>query len=533
MDSGDQNSGQSPASRSDPLLWLPTSLNDFCYQITDLQDLARQGSWRPILEKVSHARKLALLQQPHEHLAYLAYNVLALAKLRRYGDAMDELSTMEDFDSPQYKYESHPMFYSGKSGSMVPFSLRWLRAQLPYRIGKKKETLDRLYELLDFVESKIAQSQSVNKVGAQSIESAKNELGTQSLNSAESPKTQSLDSTEPPKTVVSSNTETLSSPVTANPEGDAGVSVNPVGIDGTGSFVDSSVTPFNSVNNVPDGQVGDGAIPIESLTLDEPHSETGHVGTLDQKMSIEDLPVVGSQDVDIVLNKVDEVSHEFDQKLTLESKTDDQFCALSTSLGRWRRREEIVISSIVGYHLSQKEYNIAMKWMEKLLQKNPSDPFLLSKLGQIQMQLGDLNGAKNTFSRIEALVNQGQVPTSSLEGLKNMVNRNRGLQHLVAKDYTAAIREYEEALDRDPADVVATNNKALCLMYSRDLLGSIKVLENSLEIVPVIALNENVVLNLCSMYELAFVSNVETKRSLSSWIVQIAPEDFDLSCTRL
>lgn len=361
----------------------------------------------------------------------------------------------------------------------------------------------------------------------------KNELGTQSLNSIESPKTQSLDSTEPPKTVVSSNTETLSSPVTANPEGDAGVSVNPVGIDGTGSFVDSSVTPFNSVNNVPDGQVGDGAIPIESLTLDEPHSETGHVGTLDQKMSIEDLPVVGSQDVDIVLNKVDEVSHEFDQKLTLESKTDDQFCALSTSLGRWRRREEIVISSIVGYHLSQKEYNIAMKWMEKLLQKNPSDPFLLSKLGQIQMQLGDLNGAKNTFSRIEALVNQGQVPTSSLEWLKNMVNRNRGLQHLVAKDYTAAIREYEEALDRDPADVVATNNKALCLMYSRDLLGSIKVLENSLEIVPVIALNENVVLNLCSMYELAFVSNVETKRSLSSWIVQIAPEDFDLSCTRL
>jgi len=522
MDALAQNSGQSPASQSDPLLWLPTSLNGFCYEITDLQDLARQGSWRPILEKVSHARKLALLQQPHEHLAYLAYNVLALAKLRRYGDAMDELSTIEDFDSPQYKYESHPLFYSGKSGSMVPFSLRWLHAQLPYRAGKKKETLDRLYELLDFVESKIAQTQSVNKVGAQLIESAKNELGTQSL-----------DFTEPSKTVLSSKIETLSSSVPANPEEDVGVSVNPVGIDGTGSFVDSSVIPLNSVNNAPDGQLGDGAIPIESLRLDEPHSETGHVETLDQKMSTEGLPVAGGKDGDIVLNSLDEVSPEFDRKLTLASKTEGQFAALSTSLGRWRRREEIVISSIVGYHLSQKEYNIAMKWMEKLLQKNPLDPFLLSKLGQVQMQLGDLNGAKNTFSRIEAMVNEGQVPTSSLEGLKNMVNRNRGLQHLVAKDFTAAIREYEEALDRDPADIIATNNKALCLMYSRDLLGSIKVLENTLERVPVIALNENVVLNLCSMYELAFVSNVETKRSLSSWIVQIAPEDFDLSCTRL
>jgi len=333
--------------------------------------------------------------------------------------------------------------------------------------------------------------------------------------------------------VLSSKIETLSSSVPANPEEDVGVSVNPVGIDGTGSFVDSSVIPLNSVNNAPDGQLGDGAIPIESLRLDEPHSETGHVETLDQKMSTEGLPVAGGKDGDIVLNSLDEVSPEFDRKLTLASKTEGQFAALSTSLGRWRRREEIVISSIVGYHLSQKEYNIAMKWMEKLLQKNPLDPFLLSKLGQVQMQLGDLNGAKNTFSRIEAMVNEGQVPTSSLEGLKNMVNRNRGLQHLVAKDFTAAIREYEEALDRDPADIIATNNKALCLMYSRDLLGSIKVLENTLERVPVIALNENVVLNLCSMYELAFVSNVETKRSLSSWIVQIAPEDFDLSCTRL
>lgn len=522
MDARVHISGQSPGPQSDPLLRLPTSLNDFCYQITQIQDLARQGSWRPILEKVNHARKLALLQKPHEHLAYLAYNVLALAKLRRYGDAVEELSTMEDFDSPQYKYESHPLFYNGKSGSMVPFSLRWLHAQLPYRVGKKKETLDRLYELLDFVESKIAQAQSVNKVGAQFIESAKNEVGTQSL-----------DSTELPKNLSSSKTETLSSSVPANADVDVGMLVNPVGIDGTGNLVDSSVNPLNSVNNVPNGQLGDGAIPFESLRLDERNSEIGHIETLDPKMLAEGLPVAGGKDGDIVLNSLDEVSDEFDQKLTFASKTEGQLSALSTSLGRWRRREEIVISSILGHHLSQKDYNTAMKWMEKLLQKNPSDPFLLSKLGQVQMQLGDLNGAKNTFSRIEAMVNQGQVPASSLEVLKNMVNRNRGLQHLVAKDYTAAIREYEEALDRDPADIIATNNKALCLMYSRDLLGSIKVLENTLERVPVIALNENVVLNLCSMYELAFVSNLETKRSLSSWIVQIAPEDFDLSCTRL
>ncbi|PPD97627.1 hypothetical protein GOBAR_DD05334 [Gossypium barbadense] len=84
-------------------------------------------------------------------------------------------------------------------------------------------------------------------------------------------------------------------------------------------------------------------------------------------------------------------------------------------------------------------------------------------------------------------------------------------------------------MERDPADVVAVNNKALCLMYLRDLSDSIKVLENSLERVPTVALNETLVVNLCSMYELAYVNHSEIKRTLSNWIARVAPDDFDAS----
>lgn len=70
-------------------------------------------------------------------------------------------------------------------------------------------------------------------------------------------------------------------------------------------------------------------------------------------------------------------------------------------------------------------------------------------------------------------------------------------------------------------------------MYLKDLSGAIKVLEDSLQQSPIEMLNESLVLNLCSMYELACPNSESTKKTLSSWITRIAPDDFDMMCTRL
>jgi hypothetical protein len=69
-------------------------------------------------------------------------------------------------------------------------------------------------------------------------------------------------------------------------------------------------------------------------------------------------------------------------------------------------------------------------------------------------------------------------------------------------------------------------------MYSRDLVGAISVLERTLREHPLQALNETLVLNLASMYELASSNAAELKRTLSAWILKIAPDDFDILCTR-
>ncbi|CAK7334543.1 unnamed protein product [Dovyalis caffra] len=347
---------------TDPLTHQFTTLNDLAHELTSLQDLANRGSWRSILDKVNRARSLSLLSTPHDHLTYLAYIVLSLTKLRRFQEAQTELDSVDDFNSHHYRYETYPKIYPNRSGSMVPFSLRWLHALLPIKLGNRQEGLDRFYLLLDFVRGKL------------------NKNGT-----------------------------------------DVSVKV-------------------------------------------------------------------------------------------------------------WRKREVFVVNNIINHHLSNKEFSVCLDLINGLISGGNLDPVMLSKLGHVQMQIGDLEGANVSFSKVEKLISESG---ESDIGLRNLVSRNKALVYLVAKDYLSAVREYDDCVERDGMDVVAINNKAICLMYLRDLSDSIKVLESSLERVPTVALNETLVVNLCSMYELAYVNHSDTKRTLSNWIARVAPDDFDSSCTRV
>ncbi|KAK8952568.1 hypothetical protein KSP39_PZI004573 [Platanthera zijinensis] len=325
--------------------------------LPSLLDLAARGQWRSVIDKVARARTTSLLSKPHEHLIYLAFNALALHKLRRFTDAsveIDSLSPADDrpddpFHHPRFQYDSYPETYPTLRGSMLPFSVRLLYADLPQRIGNRPESLDRLYSLLSFARSR---------------------------------------------------------------SGDA-----------------------------------------------------------------------------------------------------------------WPRRAAFVLGALACNHFIHREFDVTLSLIRELLASNPSDPVLLSRLGYVQLQIGDVEGAKESFALVEGMKLSGTE-------FENLVGRNRALGFIVAKDYVAAVREYEVCIERDPSDVVAVNNKALCLMYSRDLSDSIKLLEGTLERVPTAALNETLVVNLCSMYELAYVQHGDIKKGLSNWIARVAPDDFDSSCTR-
>eukprot|EP00898_Chlorokybus_atmophyticus_P006088 jgi/Chlat1/6480/Chrsp45S06057 len=403
--------------RAPPPVMRRQASGDVPATVEGLQTLARQGSWRGVLDKVkswrgSHASSPL---PPHLSLSFSAYNALALAKLRMLGAAVEEIRAMGDLDGTQ-------------TGSLVPFALRWLAAELPHRMagGGGK------------------QQQSVG----------------------------------------------------------VGVGV------GVGDGVVDAGSPF--------------------------------ANTLDRLYAL----------LDSCVRNVDSYQAQVGEQTTTSSfaSGDDANDAvfwqpdIATSssqvlLGRWRARQEIVVYSILNHHLSQKQYAVALQWLVWLIKRKrgrangsssaaaPVDPFLVSKLGAVQLQMGDADRAKEAFAWAERAA-AGRNDAS----VQAQLALNRGLLHFAAKNYAAAVTQFDAVMQHQrPANALA----AVCLMHSKNARGAIQVLEESLATSPSTHLSETLVLNLCCMYELAAASPVDAKRALAGWLTRGAPDDFDISCTRL
>ncbi|KAL3679197.1 hypothetical protein R1sor_022153 [Riccia sorocarpa] len=454
-------------SRSSAAAFKKLSIKDATTDLAGLKLLMRQGSWRAIADKVKEVKKRSMLRFPDEQIVYSTFHVLALMKLRSYELAAEELKAIGDLNSKNFRFEHHGDIYPGKSGSMVPFALRWLQAELPHRLGKTSTTIDLLYDLLahcneriDFLQSSIEQRSK--------RDSESREQSTVTADSAKEDRQEENSNPAVPATEEKEHKETVNTSVEE----------------------DGSPSPK-----------------VELPTEEPAMSDVGSNFLPSEVIEDDDFG-------DFVTSTVDEGNTVY-----------------STLLNRWRRRQEVVLCSVLGHHLSQKDYMVCLKWLEDLVKKRPHDVVVLSKFGYVQLQLGDLYGARRTFATVEAICEQQGRSGSSL--IARLLARNRGLLYFSLKQYPKAMKEFEAVLELDPGDVVAANNKALCLMYSRDLVTATQVLETALQRYPLTALNETLVLNLCSMYELASMNSVESKRTLSAWILRLAPDDFDLTCTRL
>lgn len=132
----------------------------------------------------------------------------------------------------------------------------------------------------------------------------------------------------------------------------------------------------------------------------------------------------------------------------------------ATLLRRWIRRQEIVLCSVLAHHLDQKDFIVCLTQLEELVRKRPQDVVVLSKYGYIQLQLGDLYGARRTFATIEAIAEQQGRSSSPV--LASLLSRNRGLLYFSLKQYTKAVNEFDAVLEIDPGYIVSANNKVKC-----------------------------------------------------------------------
>ncbi|CAK6976490.1 trafficking protein particle complex subunit 12 [Scomber scombrus] len=123
---------------------------------TGLKQLISSKNWRAAVDLTgrlltAHGQGYGKAGQPSSHttdsLQLWFVRLALLTKLNLFQNAELEIEPFGNLDQPDLHYEYYPTVYPGRRGSMVPFSMRLLHAELPQYLAKPQEALDRLHNL--------------------------------------------------------------------------------------------------------------------------------------------------------------------------------------------------------------------------------------------------------------------------------------------------------------------------------------------------------------------------------------------------
>ncbi|XP_061598993.1 trafficking protein particle complex subunit 12 [Cololabis saira] len=123
---------------------------------TGLKQLISSKNWRAAVDLTgrlltAHGQGYGKAGQPSSHttnsLQLWFVRLALLSKLNLFQNAEMEFEPFGNLDHPDLYYEFYASVYPGRRGSMVPFSMRLLHAELPQYLAKPQEALDRLHTL--------------------------------------------------------------------------------------------------------------------------------------------------------------------------------------------------------------------------------------------------------------------------------------------------------------------------------------------------------------------------------------------------
>uniref|UniRef100_A0A8C6XN94 Trafficking protein particle complex subunit 12 n=1 Tax=Naja naja TaxID=35670 RepID=A0A8C6XN94_NAJNA len=199
------------------------------------------------------------------------------------------------------------------------------------------------------------------------------------------------------------------------------------------------------------------------------------------------------------------------------------------SVQLWRSRLGRVMYSTANCLLMMKDYVLAVETYHTVMKYYPEqEPQLLSGIGRIFLQIGDIKMAEKYFQDVEKVAQK-------LDGLKNqiMVLMNRAFLHLGQNNFAEAHKYFTEILKIDPSNSVANNNAAVCLLYLGKLKDSLRQLEGMVQQDPKHYLHESVLFNLTTMYELESSRSMQKKQALLEAVAVKEGDSFNTQCLKL
>ncbi|RVE66360.1 hypothetical protein OJAV_G00106560 [Oryzias javanicus] len=199
------------------------------------------------------------------------------------------------------------------------------------------------------------------------------------------------------------------------------------------------------------------------------------------------------------------------------------------SLKLWRSRLGRVMYSMANCLLLMKDYILAVETYHSIIQYEPQQRVqLLSGIGRIFLQIGDVKMAERYFQDVEKGCQKGGPVTNT-----TCVLMNRAFVYLSQNNYTEAHTTFLEVLKIDPKNPVANNNAAVCLLYLGRLKESLGQLEGLVQRDPTSYLHESVLFNLTTMYELESSRSTQKKQALLEAVACREGDSFNTQCLKL
>ncbi|CAH2246287.1 trafficking particle complex subunit 12 isoform X1 [Pelobates cultripes] len=204
----------------------------------------------------------------------------------------------------------------------------------------------------------------------------------------------------------------------------------------------------------------------------------------------------------------------------------------NASVQLWRSRLGRVMYSMANCLLMMKDYVLAVDAYHTVIKYYPEqEPQLLSGIGRIFLQIGDIKTAEEYFENAEKVVQH--LDTQDETQNKMLVLMNRAFLHLGQNNFSGAHKFFTEVLTLDPANAVANNNAAVCLLYLGKLKDSLRHLEGLVQQDPKHYLHESVLFNLTTMYELESSRSMQKKQALLEAVAVKEGDSFNTQCLKL
>ncbi|XP_068624939.1 trafficking protein particle complex subunit 12 [Battus philenor] len=200
-----------------------------------------------------------------------------------------------------------------------------------------------------------------------------------------------------------------------------------------------------------------------------------------------------------------------------QGKTEDGTGSLSSdqdkteSIRLWSGRKTRVLHSIVNCAIALKDYRLASKILVSLQKKahSPTQKRALSSAlcrmwllaGHVKAAMLHLEDAKETRHLL--------CPTPDVREYVDL-----GLIDIAHGKYQEAYNNFVRAAEQEPTNIMVANNLAVCLLYMGRLKEAIAVLQKAINSDPERGLNESLLVNLCTLYELESSKTNEKKLNL-------------------